>query len=159
MAWLQILAAVFAIVLVTWLAMTGYVVAPLLFDSLDSVTAGKLVGDLLTIANLIGLIGLAAVLAVSFAGRKKGEAGLRFPSMLWLSVLLITVSEFWLTPKMETIKALYPQGLSPQSEHWQSFMMWHGIYQLLFLVLIVILLAWSLLNLKSMIKNNPSGRG
>ncbi|MDG6778221.1 DUF4149 domain-containing protein [Thiomicrorhabdus sp. zzn3] len=159
MAWLRILAAVFAIALVTWLSVTGYVVAPLLFDTLDSVTAGQLVGRLLTIGNWIGLIGLTIVLLINLAGRKKQSVGLHHLSLLWLSGVLIAVSEFWLTPKMEAIKALHPQGLSPPSEPWQSFMMWHGIYQLLFLALIVILLVWAWLNLKSMINHNSAPLG
>jgi len=134
----------------TMLVVIGYVVAPMLFSSLDQVTAGNLVSQLLSYANSALLISLFGLLIIVI-GRID-----RFVHnwLLIISVLIVLSTEYWISPLMKTIKAAYPSGLTKASPDWSTFAMWHGIYQLLFLILILALFIWSLINLKHMILNN-----
>lgn len=127
-----------------WLAVVGYLVAPLLFAELEQVIAGRLVGELLTVSNLVAMGGLLAV----GLSRLWWFQYLTVPWMLWIALVMMAFSEFWIAPYMEKIKALYPQGVTQTAPHWGEFMMWHGVYQLLFLSTILVLALWSVLQLK-----------
>lgn len=149
-AMVKILISSFGLIFATWLAVVGYLVAPTLFSSLDSVQAGNLVGKLLSATNFILLAALLIlVIAKSFFLKTLASIW-----MLLLSALIVIVSEFWLTPKMQLIKEQYPQGILKSSEHWHSFMAMHGVYQLLFLTLILLLVVWSLANLNRLFLEN-----
>lgn len=134
----------------TALLVVGYFVAPTLFLSVDQVTAGNLVGQLLSYLNNALLVILLALLIITI-GRMD-----RFVHnwLLLISVIIVVTTEYWISPLMQAIKSAYPSGLTKMSPDWTAFAMWHGIYQLLFLILIFSLFIWSVINLKGLILNN-----
>jgi len=134
------------------LATVGYLVAPLLFQSLDSVAAGNLVSQLLTLSEWIVLTGVLGLLLIRLLGMKE----LIHSWMLLLGLLILAFNQFWLSPIMKAIKLDYPNGLTKTSEAWPEFAMWHGVYQLLFLSLILLLLIWSVVNINSMNYNKKN---
>lgn len=149
MVYLQIFLRSLGLVFASALLVVGYVVAPVLFSSLDQMTAGKLVGQLLSGLNITLLVILLALLIITI-GRIE-----RFVHN-WLhliSVIIVAVTEFWISPVMQAIKSAYPSGLTKLAPEWATFAMWHGIYQLLFLLLIFSLFIWSVINLNHMILN------
>lgn len=146
---LKSLGLIFAILLVT----VGYLVAPVVFQNLEQVSAGELVGELLTLSNWLVLTGLTGILVARLLGLK----ALIHNWMLLLSISIVVFNQYWLSPLMKSIKLDYPHGLTKSSEAWSEFAMWHGVYQLLFLALILLLLTWSVVNIKSMIYNEKNG--
>lgn len=142
----------FGLIFATWLAVIGYLVAPVLFSELDPLKAGNLVGMLLSITNIVLLAGLFGLLVARWLVFKWLIAN----GLLVLSVILICVSEFWLSPKMQVIKEQYPLGLSKTSPQWETFMTLHGVYQLVFLALILVLVVWSVLNLNKLFLGRQS---
>jgi len=137
----------------TLLATVGYLVAPLLFQTLDQVTAGSIVGQLLNISNWIVLTGLLSLLVIRLFGMKQ----LILNWVLLICVGILVFIQYWLSPVMESIKLASPEGLTKASEAWPAFAMWHGVYQLLFLLLILLLLTWSMANTKSLIRMEKKG--
>jgi len=137
----------------TLLATVGYLVAPLLFQTLDQVTAGSIVGQLLNISNWIVLTGLLSLLVIRLFGMKQ----LILNWVLLICVGILVFIQYWLSPVMESIKLASPEGLTKASEAWPAFAMWHGVYQLLFLLLILLLLTWSMANAKSLIRMEKKG--
>lgn len=131
----------------TILVVIGYAVAPVLFVNLDQVDAGNVVGQLLSYANFGLLIVLISLLVLQL-GRL-----MHFVQtwLLLVSITLVLVTEYWVSPLMQAIKELYPEGVTKVSPEWSEFAMWHGIYQLLFLSLIASLFVWSLINLNDLI--------
>lgn len=136
-----------------WLAsvliMVGYVVAPLLFAELPEVTAGKLVGILLQWSQ--GFVLLWLLLNVT--GLWFYRHAWAFGKVFVLLALLLAINLFWLGPEMETLKAAFPEGLSKGSVVWQHFMMLHGLYQLSYLSVILLLVFWGWQNLKKWVVN------
>lgn len=140
---LRSIGLLFAVLLIV----VGYVVAPVLFVNLDQVDAGDVVGKLLSYANLALLVTLLSLLILS--ATKWLQLVHRW--LLLISVTIVLLTEYWISPLMQAIKAIYPDGLTQASPAWGEFAMWHGIYQLLFLSLIASLFVWSMINLNSLI--------
>ena len=146
---LQIVLRALGLLFAVLLVVVGYLVAPVLFANLDSITAGNLVGQLLTVTNLTLLTGLFGLLIIRIVWIKD----LVHNGLIIFGLVLLSAIEYWISPLMKAIKADYPLGLTKESATWPEFAMWHGIYQLLFLTLIITLILWSLFNLKYMILN------
>lgn len=138
---LKMLFATSGLWLAAVLASVGYMVAPLLFAQLMDVEAGRLVGILLQWTQGFALlwVGLAVLFERFYHARWKG--------LLLVLMLLLAVNLFGLGPQMEALKQAAPAGLSQNSESWKTFMMLHGIYQLGYLSVILLLVVWSLENL------------
>ena len=124
---------------VLWITV-GYLVAPVLFAELPSKLAGEVTGKLFEFSSLIILVTLIMLLGV-YIGI---EQSIRSVKSLVVSVVLVCVLRFWISPWMAEIKGDYPLGLTRASEGWETFSMLHGVYQLLFLLTIILLLAWSI---------------
>lgn len=109
----------------------GYVVAPILFGSLDDRRlAGELAGHMFTAINYIGLACGTLLLAFAFLKPGKGIKDLRIIALL-LMLGLIVVSAFVLQPMMQELKLA---GLAPGSETAAQFGRLHGVSSVLYLV-------------------------
>lgn len=135
------------LLLSVYLTVIGYVVAPLLFEVLSDKKAGELVGRLLDSANWVVLTGLLVLIM----SRWLGYRDLHSLWMLVLALIFTAFSHFGLSPKMQSIKESVGYQLIHSSPQWREFMMWHGLYQLLFLSVILLLVVWSMRNLNSLI--------
>ncbi|MBO1926756.1 DUF4149 domain-containing protein [Thiomicrorhabdus sp. 6S2-11] len=117
----------------------GYVVTPILFTQIDSKSAGDIAGVLFAIFSYFGMA--AAVLSLLLIKFIDNLAKLpKWPIMVTL--LLTASSHFGLGGWMTQIKARYPQGLDSHSADWALFMQVHGVYQLLYVVVLFVLLGW-----------------
>ncbi|HEB58752.1 MAG TPA: DUF4149 domain-containing protein [Gammaproteobacteria bacterium] len=107
----------------------GYVVAPVLFRTLDDrMLAGNLAGQMFTIMSYIGLV--CAVLLLSGQWSALGVEVLR-AWRFWLLVAMLAVvlvGQFVLQPMMAELKAAGLDG-----EHATSFGRLHGVASILFL--------------------------
>ena len=134
------LASIWIIALVTLLLTIGYLVTPVLFSELPQKQAGELAGLLFNWASSIVLSSL--FLLIGFYAFSKNR--LKCVKSLSLSLGLLVVLRFWISPLMSEIKALYPLGLNKSSADWSLFSSLHGVYQIGYLAIILLLLYWSL---------------
>ena len=146
---LEILLRSMGFVLSILLVVIGYIVAPLLFSYLDQVQAGNLVGRLLSHLNTGLLIALSVLLIVALVR----SSTFIYSWLLIMSIVMVLALEHIISPAMNSIKLVNLNGLTKTSPDWSTFAMWHGMYQLLFLTLIIALFVWSLMNLNYMILN------
>lgn len=110
---------------------TGYLVAPMLFATLeDRALAGMLAGKLFSAMSYVGLVCAALLLLIQT--RKPALRGWREwrRGLLLAMLLVIVIGEFVLQPMMAELKAL---GLEEGSAAQQRFGMLHGISSSLFL--------------------------
>jgi len=124
---------------ILWITV-GYLVAPVLFAELPSKLAGEVAGKLFEFSSLIVLVTLIMSLGV-YVGI---EQSIRSVKSLVIALILVSVLRFWIAPWMADIKMAYPLGLTRASPDWGTFSTLHGVYQLLFLIVIALLLFWSL---------------
>lgn len=111
---------------------TGYVVTPILFASLDERRlAGELAGHMFTAINYIGLA--CGTLLLAFAVLKSSGSFLkdRRIMVLLLMLVLIVVSAFVLQPMMQELKL---SGIVPGSEAAAQFGQLHGVSSVLYLL-------------------------
>ncbi len=124
---------------ILWITV-GYLAAPVLFAELPSKLAGEVAGKLFEFSSLIMQVTLIMLLGV-YIGM---EQSIRSIKTLVVALLFVCVLRFWIAPWMAEIKAAYPSGLTRASTDWAAFSTLHGIYQLLFLIVILLLLFWSI---------------
>ncbi len=106
----------------------GYIVAPILFKTLDRSLAGSVAGHIFTAVNILGLsCAVVLLLGVFF---KVGLRSLRQwrPLLLIAMLVIIVVGQFVLQPMMSELKTL---GLT--GAHATQFARLHGISSILFL--------------------------
>ncbi|MCF6253818.1 MAG: DUF4149 domain-containing protein [Thiomicrorhabdus sp.] len=118
----------------------GYLVAPVLFAELPSKLAGEVAGKLFEFSSLIVLVVLIMLLGV-YIGL---EQSIRSIKSLVVAAVLVSLLRFWIAPWMAEIKAAYPLGVTRASPDWGTFSSLHGVYQLVFLMVIALLLFWSI---------------
>ncbi|VAW48509.1 hypothetical protein MNBD_GAMMA04-1732 [hydrothermal vent metagenome] len=123
---------------ILWLTV-GYFVAPVLFSELPAKLAGEVAGQLFSFSSLTLLVTLIMVLGV-YIGI---EQSIRSVKSLVMGLFFVCLLRFWIAPWMVEIKEAYPQGLQRSSADWENFSTLHGVYQLFFLVVIILLLFWS----------------
>ncbi len=122
-----------------WLVV-GYFVVPILFSSLPSKLAGETAGTLFEFSSLMLLVVL-----IMLTGLYVGlDLSIRHIKSLLMALLLVCILRFWVAPWMVEIKQAYPKGLTPVSPDWGLFSSLHGVYQLLYLVVILLLFIWGL---------------
>jgi hypothetical protein len=112
-----------------WFA--GFVVAPILFDTLDRSTAGTVAGQVFTVTSYLGIACAIALMLGQFM--RTGLAVYR-SARFWILVcmlLLILIGQFLIQPMMVDLKA---QGLVEGSEIASRFGRLHGISSFLYLV-------------------------
>ncbi len=110
----------------------GYVVAPILFASLDERRlAGELAGHMFAAINYIGLV--CGGLLLSFALMRAGKAWVKDVRVIALvsMLALILISMFVLQPMMQELKL---GGLTPGSERAAQFGQLHGVSSVLYLL-------------------------
>lgn len=111
--------------------MIGYVVAPILFASLDDRRlAGELAGSMFTAINYIGLVCGGVLLALALSKATAWLKDLRVIAIV-LMLVLIAVSAFMIQPMMQELKAV---GLVPGSDEAAQFGRLHGVSSVLYLV-------------------------
>lgn len=134
------LASIWVMALVSLLLTIGYLVTPILFSELPQKQAGELAGVLFNWASLI--VSCSLFLLIGFYAFYKNK--LKQVKSLGLSLGLLMILRFWISPWMTEIKALYPLGLDKSSDDWSLFASLHGVYQIGYLAIILLLLYWSL---------------
>ena len=109
----------------------GYVVAPILFSSLDDRRmAGELAGNMFTAINYIGLVCGLVLLALAISKAAVWLKDLRVVALL-LMLALIAVSAFVLQPMMQELKQI---GILPGSDAAAQFKLLHGVSSVLYLL-------------------------
>ena len=145
----QTFSAIVCLLIAAGFMSVGYLVAPVLFSELGQKQAGQIAAVLFNQLSLIALIGMALVLTVMLVFEKQ----LKHVKSLLLSFVLLLTLKFWISPWMADIKERYPQGLDYASADWQLFASLHGIYQLLYLIVVSLLLYWSIKTLLTQSKS------
>lgn len=109
----------------------GYIIAPLLFNTLEREMAGNIAGKVFTVTSYVGLA--CGVLLLLAALYQAGSQRLR-QWRIWVIVImlaLIAVGQFGLQPQMAALKL---QGIAEGSAAATQFGRLHGIASSLFLV-------------------------
>lgn len=118
----------------TLLVVIGYIVTPILFSSLDSKVAGNIAGQLFNMLAMFSIMGFV-ILAFQSCRHQQGLV----KRWQWLlSLIIMTVLLFGVAPWMAEIKSAYPQGISKDSPSWALFSALHGIYQLSYLIVLLL---------------------
>ncbi|MDH5633118.1 MAG: DUF4149 domain-containing protein [Gammaproteobacteria bacterium] len=114
---------------------TGFIVAPVLFKSLDDrLLAGNIAGQLFHITSYIGIVTVLLITAMAVVQYGKDVFRLTHIRIILVMLLLTLVGEFVLTPMMVALKAdPIAQSLIAVGAH-SRFSMLHGISSSLFLL-------------------------
>ncbi|MFV2005664.1 MAG: DUF4149 domain-containing protein [Gammaproteobacteria bacterium] len=108
---------------------TGYLVAPVLFNMLDKQTAGDVAGQLFTIMSYVGL-GCAVLLLMDASTANTVMWKQTRVRLIAVMVLIVVVGQWGLQPMMVELKA---QGLD-QATVAAQFGRLHGAAQVLFMI-------------------------
>lgn len=114
----------------------GYLVAPVLFHYLPDKTAGDIAGRLFDISSYVYLIVFTCILVLVKLQRQIGFVF--WSSMINLVIILFII--FLLAPWMAEIKSLYSDGGLKKSVDWPLFASLHGVYQLGYVLVIMLLI-------------------
>ncbi len=115
----------------------GYAVAPVLFTSLDHMTAGALAAQLFRIEGMIGLVAGVVLLAFANLFVRRGDAGYRRLRWLLIGMLLCVVFGYYaLQPFMNAMRmnALQAGVDIAHSAYASRFGMLHGVSSVFYLV-------------------------
>ncbi|WP_322070139.1 DUF4149 domain-containing protein [Paraburkholderia bannensis] len=115
----------------------GYAVAPVLFASLDRMSAGALAAQLFRIEGMIGLVCGVLLLVLANVFVRRGEVGYRRLRWLLVGMLLcVVVGYYALQPFMNAMRMNAMQaGVDiAHSAYASRFGMLHGISSLFYLV-------------------------
>jgi hypothetical protein len=114
----------------------GALFAPAIFDAAEtSSQAGLIAGTVFERLNIAGIYFAITVLCM-----QRPIAGL-VGTLLGLIVLLIVVSQYVVTPKIELFRELSGRMPSSGTVEYQAFWKWHGISNLLFFTEAIIVAA------------------
>ncbi|BCN93126.1 hypothetical protein THMIRHAM_09110 [Thiomicrorhabdus immobilis] len=122
--------------LISLLLTIGYLVTPVLFASLSAKLAGFIAGLLFNISGYLLLLFLLLLLAWRMSVR-------RVAISIWfdaISLFLMTGLLWVVSPWMTEIKAKYPQGIEKNAVDWPLFASLHGVYQVGYLIVIIMLI-------------------
>nr|WP_241023602.1 DUF4149 domain-containing protein [Paraburkholderia sp. Ac-20340] len=115
----------------------GYAVAPVLFTTLDRMTAGALAAQLFRIEGMIGLVGGVLLLVMANVFVRRGDVGYRRLRWLLVGMLLcVVVGYYALQPFMNAMRmnALQAGVDIAHSAYASRFGMLHGISSVFYLV-------------------------
>lgn len=130
------LALITPIVVACFLIIVGYVVTPVLFQQLPAKQAGAVASELFVYVAVVCLVSFS-ILAFQSCRHQQSLA----QRWHWLlSIIIMSLLLFGLSPWMADIKATYPQGISHDSTDWKLFATLHGFYQLGYLMVLVLTL-------------------
>lgn len=119
-------------VLLAWLGVhlsCGYVVAPVLFSALDKMTAGNIAG---TLFHIVAYIGVFACVALCLLTIKEQHVQAAYRPLLVLTLFLVVINEFMVTPVIVALKTAGNHFLL--SQFGGSFALWHGISSSIYLL-------------------------
>jgi len=127
----------------------GYVVAPVLFTSLDRMNAGSIAAQLFRIEGIAGVVLGVLLLALSNVLSRRGAIGYRRLRWLLAGMLAcVLVGYFALQPFMNALRvAAMNAGMDVGSSPYATrFSMLHGVSSLIYLIesLLGIALVWLL---------------
>lgn len=113
----------------------GYVVAPVLFNVLDKMQAGQVMSVLLT-----GLyfFDLSIVLFILFGLMLTQACHVKRELWLVVTAVLVGINQWFISPRMEWLKVHDMKGEVMNL----TFMQWHGISQVDFLLSLVCFAIW-----------------
>ncbi|MBN2607262.1 MAG: DUF4149 domain-containing protein [Thiotrichales bacterium] len=114
----------------------GYIVAPVLFKVLDKMQAGQVMSILL---NGLYFFDLAIILLMIFGLMLTQKCHIKRESWLIASAILVGMNQWFISPKMEWLKLHDMKGQVMQL----SFMEWHGVSQVVFLLTLLSFAFWS----------------
>ncbi|MPQ77173.1 DUF4149 domain-containing protein [Hydrogenovibrio sp. JE_KL2] len=114
----------------------GYIVAPVLFKVLDKMQAGQVMSILL---NGLYFFDLAIILLMIFGLMLTQKCHIKRESWLIASAILVGMNQWFISPKMEWLKLHDMKGQVMQL----SFMEWHGVSQVVFLLMLLSFAFWS----------------
>jgi hypothetical protein len=107
----------------------GALVAPAIFDAAEtSSQAGLIAGTVFERLNIAGVCFASLIICM-----QRPIVGL-VAMLLGLVILLILVSQYVITPKIELLRDLSGWVFRTGSNEYQAFWKWHGISNLIFLV-------------------------
>ncbi|WP_205984303.1 DUF4149 domain-containing protein [Paraburkholderia sp. Ac-20340] len=130
----------FALLAMLWVGSQltiGYAVAPVLFTTLDRMTAGALAAQLFRIEGMIGLVGGVLLLVMANVFVRRGDVGYRRLRWLLVGMLLcVVVGYYALQPFMNAMRmnALQAGVDIAHSAYASRFGMLHGISSVFYLV-------------------------
>ncbi|HEV3429233.1 MAG TPA: DUF4149 domain-containing protein [Paraburkholderia sp.] len=130
----------FALLAMLWVGSQltiGYAVAPVLFASLDRMSAGALAAQLFRIEGMIGLVSGVVLLVLANLFVRRGEVGYRRLRWLLVGMLLcVVVGYYALQPFMNAMRMNAMQaGVDiAHSVYASRFGMLHGVSSLFYLV-------------------------
>ncbi|WP_321817784.1 MULTISPECIES: DUF4149 domain-containing protein [unclassified Paraburkholderia] len=130
----------FALLAMLWVGSQltiGYAVAPVLFTTLDRMTAGALAAQLFRIEGMIGLVGGVLLLVLANVFVRRGDVGYRRLRWLLVGMLLcVVVGYYALQPFMNAMRmnALQAGVDIAHSAYASRFGMLHGISSVFYLV-------------------------
>lgn len=115
--------------------MAGYIVAPVLFQTLtDKSMAGMLAGKLFAVTTYMGMV--CAVYLLVYLSATSGKPVLR-QSRFWLAssmLLIILLGQFGIQPLLVELKAQALPLYVMDSPYAGSFRLWHGAASIAYLV-------------------------
>jgi len=112
------------------LVVSAYVVAPVLFNHLDSGLAGTLAGDIFHLANMGVILLVAAVAVFWFRMVKSGsDIGRVRWGLLLVIGLLVVANEYGIAPVIADIKAQIGSfdAVADDDPQRKLFGLWHGV--------------------------------
>jgi len=115
--------------------MTGYVAAPVLFQTLaDKSLAGTLAGSMFAAIAYIGMF--CAVYLLAYDYKSLGKRALRSGSFWIIALMLLftLVGHFGIQPVLAQLRQQALPAYVMQSPYADSFKFWHGVSSIIFLV-------------------------
>jgi glucan phosphoethanolaminetransferase (alkaline phosphatase superfamily) len=142
----------FRLLTVVWvgsLLTIGYAVAPVLFTSLDRMTAGAVAAQLFRIEGVIGVVcGVLLLALCNVLVRRGGDAYRRLRWLVAGMLVCVLVGYFALQPFMNAIRIAAQEAGTDvgHSAYASRFGMLHGVSSVFYLIesLLGIVLAWKL---------------
>ncbi|WP_180730871.1 DUF4149 domain-containing protein [Paraburkholderia sp. PGU19] len=142
----------FRLLTVVWvgsLLTIGYAVAPVLFTSLDRVTAGAVAAQLFRIEGVIGVVcGVLLLALCNVLVRRGGEAYRRLRWLIAGMLVCVLVGYFALQPFMNALRIAAQEAGTDvgHSVYASRFGMLHGVSSVFYLIesLLGIVLVWKL---------------
>jgi hypothetical protein len=116
----------------------GIVIIPLLFKTLDEITAAGLAGQILNINAYIGIVSLVlALLDVCFQARLSLLKSRKFWYIVTMESLLI-VNYFAIFPIIVELRTKLADVANHVIQHTSEFSFWHSVSAIMFLIICIL---------------------
>ncbi|MEM5435376.1 DUF4149 domain-containing protein [Paraburkholderia diazotrophica] len=156
----------FRLLTVVWvgsLLTIGYAVAPVLFTSLDRMTAGAVAAQLFRIEGVIGVVcGVLLLALCNVLVRRGGDAYRRLRWLITGMLVCVLVGYFALQPFMNALRIAAQEAGTDvgHSVYASRFGMLHGVSSVFYLIesLLGVVLAWKLPGGTNLVVEQGAGR-